>query len=330
MQTLEFTWSLREIVKELRVEGLISLLNQLLTGQGNQAVTEPQKHQFSTLVFASYAGYEKLRQNADTRKILEQMEVARLYEPDLLTRMIAGLTSAHNFQQLQTGAGFAAFNVFHEMLHSFRRFETTCTTLLEKEKIGEIPSSDGSFQIQLIEYADESGISPQRIEVFVKNIVELHAALTRIYGIDTDALIFKYLDSGSNFIWGLQCVKPVAEAINTLLTQWWDRLRYWQIDSFERRMDAVSKGLKVADEIHQSVEKGTVDQETADNLRVRIFQNVENLFGVGATAPLPREATVNQLQLLTEMRNTKLLGTGEADPPAEPPNENPPSPPIPT
>jgi hypothetical protein len=325
MRTLEFTWSLREIVKELRVQELAALLEQLLTAQANQAVSEPIRNQFSALLFASHAGYEKLKQSADTRRILEQMEVGRFYDPGALSRMIAGLSTAQNLQQIQTGAGFAAFNVFLELLRSFKRIEATCTTLLEKEKIGESSSSDGIFQMELIEYADESGISPQRIEVFLENIVALHTALTRIYGIATDTLKVKYLDSGSNFIWGLECAKPIAEAISTLLTQWWDRLRFWQIDGFERRLDAISKGLKVADEIHQSVEKGIVDQETADNLKVRIFQNVENLLGVGATVPLPRDATVNQRQLLTEMRNTKLLGTGtpEERPNGEPSAESP-------
>jgi len=324
MQALVFTESLRDIQKELKIGDLITLLESLFSTPSNQAISEDVKTRFSALIFSSHAGYEKLMENQDTRKILELMEVRRFYDPNVLTRMIAGISSAASIQQLQSGAGFGAFNAFLELLRSFRRVVATSEVLLERDKIGELPSTDDVFEIELVEYSDEAGISPQRVNSFLKEIVELHAALTRIYGIPSDALKIKYLDSGSNFVWGLQCAKPVAQAINTLLSQWLDKFRFWKIDTFERRMEAMSKGLDVAEKIHDAVEKRVIDKETADNLRIRIFHNVENLFGIGATVPLRGNATVDQKQLMTEIRNTKLLASGiperqsgdEASPPS--------------
>jgi hypothetical protein len=42
-------------------------------------------------------------------------------------------------------------------------------------------------------------------------------------------------------------------------------------------------------------------------LQNQIFKQVDILIGIGATVPLGEAATVDQKQLLTEMRNTKLL-----------------------
>ena len=229
--------------------------------------------------------------------------------------MITNLSNTVQIQQMHgSPPSLALFIKFVELLRSFKKMETTCTTLLDQEKIGTIPATDGIVEIELIEYADETGISPPRLRSFLSNIIELHTALTILYGVPTDQLTFKYFDSGSGVLIGIQCAKVIAETINTVLTEWWTKIRFWRFDTFDKRMEAISKGLKTADEIHTAVEKGTIDAETGRNLNVRIFRHVDNLVGIGATVPLPKEATIDQRQLLTEMRNTKLLSDGTAEP----------------
>lgn len=318
MQTLEFTRALKDILRELKVDDLLTLIQPWLIQTPQQATVLPQesKIKLSALLFDSHSGYQRLFQRANTRVILEQFQVGRFYAPGGLMVMIANISNIGSINQIaQNSQLFTTLTSFVELLRSFQRMVAACTTLLETAKIGEIPSSDGILVVELINYADEIGVSPQRLEIFLKNITGLHTSLTLVYGISTDKLTFKYLDSGSGFVFGIQCAKNIAEAMNTVLTQWWDKIRFWRFDTFEKRMDAISKALDVSETIHLAVDRGTIDKETGDNLKVRIFQHVDNLIGIGATVPLP-EATIDQQQLLTEMRNTKLLGSGEPQTPS--------------
>jgi hypothetical protein len=318
MQTLEFTQALEHIVEELKAEELLSLLEPWLN-PANQPIAEPSKDQFSSLIFSSNAGYQQLLRQAATRKILEQFHVAEFFEPSRLRTMLFVISSISHTQQIYSqGPTFAQFYSFAELLRSFRRMESACKRLLEEEKIGQIPDSDGILELELIEYSDEAGISPKRLAIFIASITELHTNLTMIYGIQGDKLTFKYFDSGSGLLVGIQGTKAIIEAMGTLLNQWWDKIRFWRYDTFEKKMGAISKGLTIVDTVQQAVEKGTITRETGENLKLRVFRQVDNLIGIGATIPLGEEATIDQKQLLTEIRNTKLLSTGS---PIEPDGE---------
>ncbi len=133
-----------------------------------------------------------------------------------------------------------------------------------------------------------------------------------VLGIPSDALTFTYFDSGSDLLVGLKCGREIAETLNTLLKQVWEKFRFWRYDTFEKRMASISKGLDIVDRIHESVQKGAVTEEEGNILKVKIFQKVYVMIGIGATVPLGESATLDQKQMLTEMRNTKLLGSGES------------------
>jgi hypothetical protein len=312
MQTLEFTRALKEVMKELKVKELIALLAPLTVRTANP-IDRDAKNQFSSLLFDSHAGYDRLSKNEATRKILQGLGAQEIYEPTRLGTLLTSLFAANTVQNIWHNADtFMPFSSFIALLRSFESIEHTCTDLLEKEKVGLVEPSDGILELELIEYADESGISPKRLEVFVASITELHTDLALIHEIPSDRLTFKYFDSGSGLLVGIQCAKAIADTMSSLLSQWFDRLRFWRYDTFEKKMGAISKGLAIVELAQQTVDKGAMTQDAAENLKLRVFREVDTLIGIGATIPLGEKATIDQRQLLTEMRNTKLLGSGES------------------
>jgi hypothetical protein len=320
MKALDFVEGLKEIVDGMEVDQLLALAQRWLAGAthnppvpnqlhpGQQPLSDQDKNLFSELVFKSHAGYFSLLRTETTRKILEGLNVKDFYEPSLLRVLVANMSP---FSQLGQLRQMPELFSFFEKLKSLRAVYTTSKNLLEEEKVGTVDPANGIVELEIIEYADEEGVSAKRMTVFVSTVTELHMSLAIVLGTPTDALTFKYLDSGSSFIVALQCLKSIAETLNTLLNQWWDKFRFWRFDTFEKRMAAIEEGLTVADTVRQAIEKGTITQEEGTNLKLRILRGVDNLIGIGATVPLKESATVDQRQLLTEMRNTKLLGAGE-------------------
>jgi hypothetical protein len=310
MQTLEFTRDLKEIVDRMRVGELLALIGRWLAPVANQQQPLPDadKTLFSDLMFGSYAGYDALTKREGTRKILESLDAKDFYEPNRLRILVSSVSNLGLLSQIR---GQPEVHALYEKLKSLKSLEITCRTILEAEKVGQIDPSKGIFQLELIQYADEEGIVPRRLVVFASSIDGLHADVALVLGLPGDTLTFKYFDSGSGLLVGIQCAKDIAGILNTLLTQWWDKVRFWRYDTFEKKMEAISKGLSVVDTVHQAIEKKTITGEAGEILKVKIFKQVDALIGVGATIPLGEGATVDQRQLLTELRNTKLLGTGE-------------------
>lgn len=226
-----------------------------------------------------------------------------------MRQLIIGVSSAGNLSHVRA---LPDVHAYFEKFRSLIRLATTCRELLEKEKVGELKPSEGIVRIEIIIYADEDGISPKRLATFVETVSELHRDVAIVLGVPSDSLTFKYFDSGSDLLVGVKCGKEIAETLSTLLMQVWGKFRFWRYDTFEKRMASISKGLDIIDRIHESVQKGTVTEEEGTILRVKIFHEVDTLIGIGATVPLGESATLDQKQLLTEMRNTKLLGSGES------------------
>jgi hypothetical protein len=312
MQTLEFTDALTEIVKGLKAEEIVTTIQGWFGMQfapnTPPALQDQAKDTFSELLLSSRSGFDQLSTRPTTGKIIAGLGVKDFYEPRRIRQLIIGVSGAGNIAQVQASPDVHAY---FEKFRSLIRLAATCRDLLEKEKVGELKPSEGILRVEIISYADEDGIAPKRLATFVETISDLHGDVAIVLGIPSDALTFRYFDSGSDLLVGVKCGREIAETLNTLLRQVWEKFRFWRYDTFEKRMASISKGLDIVDRIHESVQKGAVTEEEGNILKVKIFQKVDVMIGIGATVPLGESATLDQKQLLTEMRNTKLLGSGE-------------------
>jgi hypothetical protein len=313
MLALEFARDISRIRNELKINDLVALIFPWVNPATPVQIDEAQKNRLSQLLFASSSAYERLMMLPDTRKLLESMSIGEFYEPFRLRTMLSTISAITTSQQLTSAPLLAPFITFLEQFRAFQKMDNAANSLLAKEKIGQVNPSEQVLELELIEYADETGISPQRIQIFVSSVTQLHKNLTIIHGIRSDRLTFKYFDSGSSFLVGIQGAKAVIESLSVLLNQWWERIRFWRYDTYEKKISSVSKSLTIIGEIHEAVEKKTITAEEGEILKVGIFREVDKLTGIGAMVPLDAQAQVDQRQLLTEMRNTKLLGDGSQD-----------------
>jgi hypothetical protein len=312
MQTLQFTRALREIVKELKVAELIGFLGPFVTTGTNNQITDGVKDHFSTLLFGSHSGFERLAANATASKILRSLKVDTIYDPARMGKLLSALTVGATYQNIWANPPmFAEFHGFLDSLRSLADLEKTCTELLEKERVGNVAASDGILELQLIDH-EGMAITPHRLALFISGITKLHTDLARIHGISGDQVKFTYFDSGSDLLVGIQCAKIIVDSLRTLLGEWWDKIKFRSYENFDKKLEAVSKSLTVMESVQEAVKKNVIDEETGNLLKTRVLLEVDRLVGIGATLPLQEsKETVDQRSLLLEHRDVKLLGSGE-------------------
>jgi hypothetical protein len=310
MQTLEFTRALREILSELKVNELASVIRPwAAVGAPAQPITDDNRNQFSATLFASYSGFDRLQHSASAAKILGKLNVGQFYEAGRMRRMLTSVSTVANSQQLtNVPQNFADFYSFFQQLIEFTRLETTCQQLLEAEKIGQVEAEASILELQVIDY-DGNGIEAVRLSKIIWTLTELHENLARILGIQNDKLRFKYFDSGSDLVIGITAATALIKILSPLLLQFWDKVRFRHHETFNKDIEALSKGLEFVTKVQDAVTNESITEEEGRNLKARVFSGVDDLIGLGATLPL-KDTSVDQRQLLIEKRDTKLLGTG--------------------
>jgi hypothetical protein len=306
MQTLEFTRALTEIVKELKINELVSLMQPWLSSvNATPPLGEPDKDRFTELTYTSRAGYERLLMVPTTGKILQTLNLQDIYDFARLRRlqtMISSMTAASQVR------GITEMYGLYETFRALQKFSQTCQILLEKEKIGTVTEGEEIIQLELRD-EDGTGISPERLQQFVASVKELHSILAITNGIKDDRLTFKYFDSGSSLLIGILCAKVIAMALRFLLTEWRDKIRFIRYEKFDRNTRTITDALSAVTNLKKSVLDGVMTEEVAGIYRERILKEADRLVGIGASLP-SRDATAEQEQLLLEAQDRRLLGTG--------------------
>lgn len=311
MQALQFTRTLRKIIQGMKVTELVRLLEPSLGQPSNSALDQSFKDNFSILLFASGAGFDRLREDPIAEKLLLSLRVELIYAPTRLARLVNLLAPLQNSAQLH---GTSEFTWFFVLLKSLADLEKSCSELLEKEKLEPAKTPDEILELELIDY-DGTGIEPIRLERFVSTLIRLHTNIARIHDVKDDRLRLIYFDSGSGLLVGIQCAKVILESIRTLLDEWWDRIRFRDFENFEKRLNAVSRTLTVMGTVQQAVESKVIDEETGKLLKTRVLKEVDSLIGLGVSLPVYDDAEkVDHRKLLIEKRDTKLLGSGDQQP----------------
>ena len=274
---------------------------------------------FASLLFESHAGYDRLSRSDSSSKILAGMDVKELYEPSRLAGMMNLVSNAGLMEQLRASNNPEIFDFF-ETLKAFIRLEKTCKALLEKEKIGEVAPTDKILELQLADY-EGRGIEPERLSAAFTALAELQMNIALLLRVADHRLTVKYLDSGTDIKIGLEGVGEAIDAMGALFLQFWDKIRFRDQDTFEKDIEALSKGLDFLAKTKESVDSGAITAEEANNLRTRVFRGVNNLVGLGVTLPLKGETAEEERKQLIERRSTKLLTTGaeSAEAAQEPP-----------
>jgi hypothetical protein len=315
MQTLQYTRSLKRIVKELKVNELIGYLEPILTPNSNIPLDQSKKDHFAELLFASRSGFDRLMADPPTQRVLTSLEVGSIYDSARLAQLVTLLNAVGNSQHIAANSQVTiGLNAFCAMLTSLKNLEHSVTSLLEKEKLASAGALSEALDLQVVDY-DGTGIAASRLQRIVSVLIQLHAAFAQIMDVKDDRLTFVVFDSGTDVGLYLKCAPVVIGQINTLISQWLDKVRFWKYGPFEKRMEVMTKGLTVMESVQAAVDKKVINEETGEILKARVLKDVDDLVGLGVGLEVVDEKEwVAERKLLIERRDTRLLGSGESPP----------------
>jgi hypothetical protein len=302
---------MKQIVEELKASELIPFIGSLVARGGNSGITDQMRDTFSTLVMASRVGFSRLNENPSTKIVMDSLKITELYAPERLGRLIRFLGAVPSTNNLQANADlFAEFYTFYAGLSWLAQIKNASVELLEAGKLASVSSENPVLELRLLDY-DNTGVAVERLRQFFASMHELHTQLTILLKIGDSHLQVIYFDSGTDVYAGFQCAKAALDIMRGLFSEFWEKFKYSSLRDFDRKIDSLSKGLSFVGAVKEQVDKGAVDEETARNLTHRVLSEMTTLVGIGASLP-PEDnlQTVDQRQVLIEMRGAKLLGTG--------------------
>lgn len=312
MQTLQFTRALATIIKELKVQELVTFLRPyVLRNVASVPVSDEQKDTFSSLFIASQVGYAHLQEDARTGKIVNSLGIPELYSPQRFGRMIRHLGGLqHSVQTFNAPDIFVDFYTMYTGLSVLVTVDNTCKTFLEEEKIPALSPGNEFIELRLLDY-DGTGIENERVQRFFASLAQLHAILSQFLNVSDSQLIVAYVDSGSDFLVAFQCAKALVDIMRGLFTEFWEKVKFQPFADFERKIGALSTGLTFVGQVKEQVDNQAISEADARVLTHRVLAEMTTLVGIGASLPQDEVVeTVDNRKLLAEKRGIKLLGPG--------------------
>jgi hypothetical protein len=318
MQAIKFARALEEISRQLKAQELIGFLRPYMRPEGaNAPVTPEDKTRFNTLLFDSRAGFTELSRNEETRSLLEAFQLVEVYDSGRLSNLIAllaGVPATHNvIANLET---YKIFLRLFEPLSSIVNFATVAAKFLVVDKVHPPTEGDEVLELLILDY-DGTGVLAERVQQSLTSLIELHTHLSRILGVTDSVLKITYTDSGTDLVLGLAAAAAVIGALRLLFNEYWEKVKFRQFSEFDRGMQSFDKGLTINRKLHEQVDAKSLTEEEANVLRQRLLSDLGKLIGNGTM--IPADNTVNVMaderKLLTNVRDTKLLGAGTGETP---------------
>lgn len=313
MQSLKFVRALQNITKELKSKELVEFLEPFVNPTStNVAVSQGHKDEFATLLFASRVGFTELSKDSDASKIIASLKIDAVYDPSRLFKLIALLNAVPSTQVVVGNAElFSAFYSFYKSLSSIVDFAAVSSELLEQERVRVPNDGDEILEVSVLDY-DETGVRAERVEATVSGLIALHTHFARILGFKDATLKIAYVDSGSDIILGLATTAVIIRALRTLFNEYWEKVKYQRYAELDRTLESAEKVLSFNAKLQEQVAAKVLDQDAANILQERILSEMAKLIGNGTSLPLETiPELVDQRKLLTDKRDTKLLGAGD-------------------
>jgi len=300
MQTLDFTNALNEIAEQLLLKDLLATIEPFLQ-RAQVPITSDQKKHFTRLLIKSNAAYQFLLKQESTRAVLDKSQLGELLEDARMSELINTLHGVPNTQHMWNNLElYREFYHVTELIKSFLRMQTTAKELLETPKIGKLPENESLIEVELMEEAEDHGVAPERVQILVSALIETHTVMAKLYGVTDDKLTFRYFDSGTNVAAGASCATAIAEAMKAFFSLALS-VRFWNQETFDRRILSFSNALDLAKKIDQNVADGVMTPEEGQHCKTTLFEQAQKVTRIGAAIPSRVAGEQRQLHAFTSL-----------------------------
>jgi hypothetical protein len=320
MQTLQFTRGLQQIVFKLKANEIVTFLTPYLTGPQPTPIQQAAKDKFSTLLIQASNGFAELASDPEIKRILDTLKVADVYAVPRIGKLITTFGAAATSQNIWgVTESYHLFYSFVVMLTWLDQLSSSCTSLLETERVNRTLPGTATVELEIIDDGT-TGVDAERVRRFFTSLIELHSQLARFLKVEGAHLEIVYMDSGSILV-GFATAVGIAATLQKLLREIWNEVKYGPFERLDRKMDSLGKVLTVTKEIEEQIQSKVLSEEDGKNLKHRILAEAFALIEVGAMLPADNAAEEKEQRKLLTERRQKLLGKGDGPPVDAPANK---------
>ncbi|MCE1190047.1 MAG: hypothetical protein LWX56_13020 [Ignavibacteria bacterium] len=308
MQTNAFIKQLQDIAKKCKIDELCEVLSPLLDYSQPVAVSDTIRGAFTDTIFEARDGLASCIANPEALQVTELLGIMELLQPRQIAKMVAKLHSVESTAEIfSSPADYALFQSLFANLHTLRLYISALEQQIWKHKQSALTDSDRILEVEVCEY-DASGLQPARLAAVLESLHRLHALIAKVVEDKISKLHIAYLDSGPDFILGLQVGFKVAEILKTLFQQFWQKIRFKAPDEIDRHSDGMMKNLNIIQHIARHEKNGVLDAETAAKLKTAIIEEMINLVSIGVLLKeYEQEEKYERKKLLIEKRDLKAV-----------------------
>lgn len=270
---------------------------------------KPQIKPLEDLLLEAIVGVGRLESSPKASLVYQHFGIDKSLNIEVFSGMIRRLagynwrTSKKIIAELKA-LDYSIQNVFF-LRNGFDFFRTDSGPSSENNK-------QASFTIRLVDY-DDDGVQVERMSKIFKSLNLVHEACTRVVENFTADLRISFIESGSDILVDLKSTVDVIKQLEATFHKFWDKTKFWKFEDFNKKMESIGRGLDVITLIDKKIKDSTLDEDTAQNLKRTILNELYNLVELGSLPEsiLEKGDQNYQRELLKARKETKQLEAPE-------------------
>jgi len=294
----------------LRVNEIVSLLTPHVAVEAGQGVEPLMRIQFADALLNAHAELNAMMKDPETSGVLQQLGIPRFFDTPTIGKLLGTIETAKDSNSLRSHANFWLFRNFVANLEAFGNLASALQTFLIDQRFRRTAEDEGLVELALLS-SDPEPVTLDHLSAVLETVRSLHDLIARTLGEPNSTARVAVIDSGSDVLMALAAKAKTASAIGTLLTQWWDWIKYRELHDLDRKMESISKGLNLISDLDKVAAAGGEEGQQARVLRQSILDALVTLTGLGVKKSEPERTAVDS-PLLQAKRDVKLLKQPES------------------
>ncbi len=281
MQTITFARNIQDITKKLKVNELSLRLDTILSSVETIEISEEVREDLANIIFEVREGFHTLQCSPGLKVISDSLGLDTIFQPKQLALVLTIFNTVKtNTEIFSSPQYYQTIQTLLANIKALAAFTKTIDANVMLPKLSPRGDLDRLMEIEIVDF-DGFGLSIKRLGMILESLHRLHSYITRISEDKNAKLTIAFMDSGEDFLLGIQSSVKTIELMKALLNQFWQKIRFKAPEEIDRTNESLSKGLTIFQHISRQEKNGVFDVEQGAKLRNAIIDEMLSLTGLG-------------------------------------------------
>lgn len=313
MQSIQFAAAIRSIREDFKFSALLRAIPELPLQQERE-VSDKDRDTIGDIVHDILIAANAHRDTLHPM-VLELLGLERLIDRRFLYSLLADLARTTQWSGvLGEHDRYIRWVDLYWQLSAFERMAEAFELLVVSSKLAVTEDQPEIVTLEISDPHDE-GVALDRLSLIFASLNSLTNAVAQVVGESETPCTISFADSGSPLVVGLRGGHRTIKAVLDLFRDFANSIRFSEEEKFERKVNAVSGGLRLAKDIKTAEVEGTLEPEEASRLTSTLVTEMTALLdsGVIPTEDSTPEPQASDRQILERFHEPKRLMSGNSE-----------------